>query len=140
MSDYKHTPGPWAICNMVHGERGGPMTPSEIGEYVANSVQKTHEESGLDRFLFIDGGDKGVCLIGNGSQGLANAELIVRAWQIPDLEGQMANLTSEIERLRKALINIQIEYKREGSRFPHLQRVVAINCNAALNPQPEDTK
>ena len=132
MNDTTHTPGPWTICNMVHAERGGPMTPSEIGEYVANSVRKTHGESGLNHFLFIDGGDKDVCLIGNGLQGQANAELIVQAWKIPDLDTKIASLTAENERLREALINIQIEYKREGSRFPHLQRVVAINCRAAL--------
>ena len=55
------------------------------------------------------------------------------------LISQIEDREAEIERLRKALINIQIEYKREGSRFPHLQRVVAINCSAALNPKPEET-
>jgi hypothetical protein len=34
--------------------------------------------------------------------------------------------------LRSALINIRAEYNREGSRHPHLQRVVALQCRAAL--------
>ena len=50
-------------------------------------------------------------------------------------KGAVAAQVQEIERLREALINIQIEYKREGSRFPHLRRVAATNCRAALQPK-----
>lgn len=58
---------------------------------------------------------------------------------VEQLQAQIASLTAENERLRGALINIQIEYKREGSRFPHLRRVAATNCRAALQPK-EKTK
>ena len=43
----------------------------------------------------------------------------------------------EIERLRSALINIRAEFRREGSRHAHLQRVVALQCRAALDDQIE---
>jgi hypothetical protein len=39
---------------------------------------------------------------------------------------------SEIERLRGALTNIQIEAEREEGRWVHLKRVIAINARAAL--------
>jgi len=39
---------------------------------------------------------------------------------------------AEIERLRRALRNIQIEAEREEGRWVHLKRVIAINARAAL--------
>jgi len=39
---------------------------------------------------------------------------------------------AEIERLRGALTNIQIEAEREEGRWVHLKRVIAINARAAL--------
>lgn len=78
MTQPKHTPGPWTAHNMVHAE-GRPMTPDEIGEYVANSVRMSPET----RFLFIsaeqDGGDVDVCHVGNGPNGPFNARLIAAA-------------------------------------------------------------
>ena len=77
----EHTPGPWMAANMVHGERGGPMTPEEIGEYVANCVRL----GDADRFLFVTAGENGapdICHVGNGPVGAANARLISAA---PDL-------------------------------------------------------
>lgn len=74
----KHTKGPWTAHNMVH-EEGRPMTPYEIGEYVANSVRMSPET----RFLFIsgqnDGVDVDVCHVGNGPKGPWNAKLIAAA-------------------------------------------------------------
>lgn len=78
LTQTKHTPGPWTAHNMVHAE-GRPMTPDEIGEYVANSVRMSPET----RFLFIsaeqDGGDVDVCHVGNGPKGPFNARLIAAA-------------------------------------------------------------
>lgn len=86
MGDAKHTPGPWVAANMVHAERGGAMTPDEIGLYVANSVRKTIDDGGSpERFLFITGTEDGgpdICLVGNGPRGPENARLIASA---PDL-------------------------------------------------------
>ena len=48
------------------------------------------------------------------------------------LGGLLNDAADEIGRLRSALINIRAEYMREGSRPPHLQRVVALQCRAAL--------
>lgn len=39
---------------------------------------------------------------------------------------------AEIERLRGAVRNIQIEAEREEGRWVHLKRVIAINAHAAL--------
>ncbi len=39
---------------------------------------------------------------------------------------------AEIERMRGALRNIQIEAEREDGRWVHLKRVIAINARAAL--------
>lgn len=86
MSEMNHTPGPWKVFNMVHEERGGPMTPEEIGEYVKANVIKSIEDGGsADRFLFVSTEGENapdICHVGNGPRGPFNARLIAAA---PDL-------------------------------------------------------
>lgn len=76
MSEFKGTPGPWAVFNMVN-ENGSALSPEEIGEYVKNSVLK----GATGRFLFVsddlDGLD--ICHVGNGPRGPYNAMLIAEA-------------------------------------------------------------
>jgi hypothetical protein len=61
--------------------------------------------------------------------------LIARHVLLDTLERQAA----EIERLRGALRNIQIEAEREDGRWVHLKRVIAINARAALGAKATDT-
>jgi len=78
-----HTPGPWKAYRMTNANTGELFTPDEVGEYVANTVRKSAEESGTIDFLFIgcekDSGPADVCHVGNGPTSPANARLIAAA-------------------------------------------------------------
>jgi len=50
----------------------------------------------------------------------------------PKAADTLERQAAEIERLRGALRNIQIEAEREEGRWVHLKRVIAINARAAL--------
>jgi hypothetical protein len=91
------TPGPWSPHNMIH-EEGRPMTPEEIGEYVANAVRK----GSADRFLFVsglhdDGGDADICHTGNGPRAIANARFIAWAREaVPALAAKLAEAQESV--------------------------------------------
>lgn len=42
-------------------------------------------------------------------------------------------LEARVEQLEAALRNVEIEAMREGGRWPHLKRVVALQCRDALS-------
>lgn len=101
MGESVYTPSNWQAFNMVHAERGGPMTPEEIGEYVANNVRKSLELGGsAERFLFVSEGGEGspdICLVGNGPRGPQHAALIASA---PDLLAVLKRAQEELRLIR----------------------------------------
>jgi hypothetical protein len=72
--------------------------------------------------------------------GLCERLDILHAWlsithereTITTTKDTLEHQAAEIERLRGALLNIQIEAEREDGRWVHLKRVIAINARAAL--------
>ncbi len=58
--------------------------------------------------------------------------LTVQAAEADEAADTIERQAAEIERLRGALRNIQIEAEREEGRWVHLKRVIAINARAAL--------
>lgn len=89
------SPGQWQACRMTHEERGGDLTPEELGEYVKNSVIKSQADSGSTAFFFVsvDKGDgpADVCHVGNGPTSPANADFIQHAKD--DIEFLLAELS-----------------------------------------------
>lgn len=104
------TKGPWLALNMTT-DGGRQMTPEEIGEYVANSVRI----GVLDMFLFVsakhdDGSAADVCLVGNGTKGPYNANLIAAA---PDMAGAMQEFIDRCDRG-------EVRSKRTYSKFKNI--------------------
>jgi hypothetical protein len=56
----------------------------------------------------------------------------------PEAAAALERQAAEIERLRGALRNIQIEAEREDGRWVHLKRVIANNARAALTGEDHD--
>lgn len=99
-----HTPGKVQVFNVVHPDRGGAMTPDEIGKYIADAVRKTIAEGGglTDRFLEISMADDPqlfLCHVGNGPAGLDNAQRIKALW----------NAAEELELTTEAIIEGTIQ-------------------------------
>ena len=71
---------PWTAFRLVHHRRHDDMSPSEVGEYVKNSVIKSGDESGSMQFLAVrvdkSDGPADVCHVGNGPTSPANARCI----------------------------------------------------------------
>ena len=94
-----HAPGKVEIFNIIHPDRGGAMTPDEIGKYIADAVRKTIADGGgfTDRFLEISMADDPqlfVCHVGNGPAGMDNAQRIKALWNAAE---RTALTTEEIE-------------------------------------------
>ena len=107
--------GKWTACRMTHAERGGDLTPEELGEYVMNSVRKSAEASGSSTFLFIsvekaDGQPADVCHVGNGPTSPQNADFIQHAPDdvryllalLRERDAQVARLSAQVEQQERA--------------------------------------
>ena len=124
------TPGEWIACQMSHFERGGDLTPDELGEYVANAVRKSQATSGSSRFLFVSvmktDGPADVCHVGNGPTSPANAAFIAAANPTTVLA-----LLAEVERLREE--HITANRRAEYWKAEHLAGNEAIAAVTAEN-------
>lgn len=69
---------------------------------------------------------------------LGKNEIITTRESMDDLLDTIIKQAADIARMRECLNNILIEYKREGSRHPHLQRVVAIQCRIGLQAEESE--
>lgn len=109
--------GVWTACRITHHERGDDLTPEEIGQYTANSVIKSRDESGSSAFLFVSvekpDGPADVCLVGNGPTSAANAAYIAAV--SPDvLLTLLASLTQKDEEI--AALKEVLDDKRRLAR------------------------
>ena len=132
MTERKHTPGPWAW----YGEASGPalyLATTHSGRRTVMAFKRwgmrgaqpmfrdpergtLHDASDLLKFCVGNPSVRGVAQAkADGSvyrltiEGIdsPDAELIAKAWQIPDLEENVASLTAEIERLRAEVAQLK---------------------------------
>jgi len=73
------SPAPWSGFNLVHHERGGPLTATEIGEYVRKCVLVNDDAHFYVVVVEKPEGSADVCHVGNGPTSAANTDFICAA-------------------------------------------------------------
>ena len=133
------TEGPWFGGYMAQADSPAPLSPDEVGQYVAATIRLSAETSGHERFYFLRAqkpdGPADVCLTGNGPTSLENAAFTAHArTAVPALAAAVEELVAEVRRIRTETVE-ECARVAEGGRFLHADAPAARfgrECAAAI--------